>query len=197
MPQSCWAICVWFLQGLGWVPSVPLTVCLINLFWNIPGYAFAWSKLSHLFLKHGFRMGTSLNWITHCVFLLLPLSSLNDSHDSTIYWLSSKLPVWIYFLLLLSEPCFFSFSSSVTYHSNGICYGFPFLLWLVSFIELQEVLRYNRGHIISQNISHLSFCMLIWFFRTNLELAGNPEGNPVLTPSCLLKAALHGKLQTI
>ena len=171
------------------MPSVSLNVCIINLFWNIPDYTFTWSKLSHLCCKKWFQDGSFPllpDSVDNSLCLpAVPLSSLNDSHDPVIYWLSGKLPVWIYFLLVLSEPFFFSVSSSVTYHSNGLCYGFPFLLWLVSFIELQEVLEY------------LSFCMLIWFFRTNLELAGNPEGNPVLTLSCLLKAALRGRLHTI
>lgn len=82
---------------------------------------------------------------------------------------------------------FFRFSA---YHSNRLCYGFPFnLLWLLSFREFLEVLRYEKGCIISSNMSHLSFCMLIWFFSTNLEFPGNPLENHILLATFLPPAA--------
>lgn len=53
------------------------------------------------------------------------------------------------------------------YHSNRLCHSFPFtLLWLLSFRELQETLIYDKGYFICSDKSSLSFCTIIWSFRT-------------------------------
>lgn len=73
------------------------------------------------------------------------------------------------------------------YHSTWLCYGFAFnLLWLFSFRELKEVLRYDRGYVIFLHVD---------LILQKSEFPGNPWENLILLATFLpLTTSFTGKV---
>lgn len=117
-----------------------------------------------------------------------PLSSLNGlSLLCYLFTLWQASSVKMFFMLRWFGRVGFFFSFSA-YQSNGLCYGFPFnLLGLLCFRKFQEVLSYDKGCIVTSN---MSFMLLhVNLFLQNLEFPGNPLENHILLDTFLLLTA--------